>query len=88
MENMEENIVVLSDDEGNEIQFEFLDMIEYNSKEYAILLPLDEDQVVILELESTDEEQENFVTVDDTAVLEAVFELFKEKYKDEFNFVD
>lgn len=88
MENMEENIVVLSDDEGNEIQFEFLDMIEYNSKEYAILLPLDEDQVVILELESTDEEQENFVTVDDAAVLEAVFELFKEKYKDEFNFVD
>ena len=88
MENMEENIVVLSDDEGNEIQFEFLDMIEYNSKEYAILLPLDEDQVVILELESTDEEQENFVTVDDSAVLEAVFELFKEKYKDEFNFVD
>ena len=88
MENMEENIVVLSDDEDNEIQFEFLDMIEYNSKEYAILLPLDEDQVVILELESTDEEQENFVTVDDAAVLEAVFELFKEKYKDEFNFVD
>ncbi len=88
MENMEENIVVLSDDEGNEIQFEFLDMIEYDSKEYAILLPLDEDQVVILELESTDEEQENFVTVDDAAVLEAVFELFKEKYKDEFNFVD
>ena len=88
MENMEENIVVLSDDEGNEIQFEFLDMIEYDSKEYAILLPLDEDQVVILELESTDEEQENFVTVDDVAVLEAVFELFKEKYKDEFNFVD
>ena len=58
------------------------------SFEYAILLPLDEDQVVILELESTDEEQENFVTVDDSAVLEAVFELFKEKYKDEFNFVD
>ena len=88
MENMEENSVVLSDDEGNEIQFEFLDMIEYDSKEYAILLPLDEDQVVILELESTDEEQENFVTVDDAAVLEAVFELFKEKYKDDFNFVD
>ena len=85
---MEENIVVLSDDEGNEIQFEFLDMIEYDSKEYAILLPIDEDQVVILELESTDEEQENFVTVDDAAVLEAVFELFKEKYKDEFNFID
>ena len=63
-------------------------MIEYDSKEYAILLPIDEDQVVILELESTDEEQENFVTVDDAAVLEAVFELFKEKYKDEFNFID
>ena len=88
MENMEENVVVLIDDEGNEVEFEFLDMIEYESKDYAILLPIDEDQVVILELESTDEEQENFVTVDDSEVLSAVFEIFKEKYKDEFNFVD
>ena len=41
-ENLD-NIIILNDEEGNEIQFEFLDLIEYNSEEYVVLLPVDED---------------------------------------------
>ena len=41
-ENMEgeeiDNIVILNDEEGNEVQFEFLDLIEYDGEEYVILL--------------------------------------------------
>ena len=94
-ENLD-NIIILNDEEGNEIQFEFLDLIEYNSEEYVVLLPVtdegeeDEGEVVILKLEDTDEdsEEESYVGVEDEEILNKVFAIFKEKYKDEFNFVD
>ena len=38
--------------------------------------------------DSEDEETESYVSVDDEEVLNTVFEMFKEKFKDEFNFVD
>jgi len=88
-----DNIVVLNDEEGKEVKFEFLDLIEYENEEYVILLPLDEnedsEEVVILKVEDTDsEEEESYVSVDDEEVLNTVFDIFKEKFKDEFNFID
>lgn len=89
-----DNIIVLNDENGEEIEFEFLDLIEYEGDEYVVLLPNDEDEedageVVILKLEDTDsEDEESYVSVDDEDVLKAVFESFKEKFKDEFNFID
>ena len=87
-----DNIIVLND-EGNEVKFEFLDLIELDGEEYVVLLPTedeeDNDEVVILKLEDTeDEETESYVSVDDEETLNTVFEMFKEKFKDEFNFVD
>lgn len=98
-ENMEgeeiDNIVILNDEEGNEVQFEFLDLIEYDGEEYVILLPVEEEEVseepgevVILKLENTSDEEESYVSVDDEEILNNVFEIFKEKFKDEFNFTD
>lgn len=88
-----DNIIVLNDENGEEIEFEFLDLIEFEGEEYVVLLPHDEeddaDEVVILKLEDTDsEDEESYVSVDDEDVLQAVFEIFKEKFKDEFNFID
>lgn len=87
-----DNLIVLNDEEGNEVKFEFLDLIELDGEEYVVLLPVDEDsdEVVILKVEDSedDEEMENYVSVDDEATLNQVFEIFKEKFKDEFNFVD
>lgn len=98
MENNEEldNIVILNDENGNEVKFEFLDLVELDEEEYVVLLPVseegeeDEGEVVILKLEDTDEdsEEESYVGVDDEEILNKVFAIFKEKYKDEFNFVD
>ena len=97
MENEElDNIIVLNDEEGNEVQFEFLDLVELDEEEYVVLLPVssegeeDEGEVVILKLEDTDEnsEEESYVGVEDEEILNKVFSIFKEKYKDEFNFVD
>ena len=91
-----DNIIVLNDENGEESKFEFLDLIEYEGEEYVVLLPVEEEQndddageVVILKLEDTDsDDEESYVSVDDEEVLNKVFEIFKEKFKDEFNFVD
>ena len=89
-----DNIVVLNDENGEEVPFEFLDLIELNGEQYVILLPVEEDEeesgeVVILKVEDTDsEEEESYVSVDDEEVLNTVFDMFKEKFKDEFNFLD
>jgi uncharacterized protein YrzB (UPF0473 family) len=97
MENEElDNIIVLNDENGNEVKFEFLDLVELDEEEYVVLLPVseegeeDEGEVVILKLEDTDEEaeEESYVGVEDEEILNKVFAIFKEKYKDEFNFVD
>ncbi len=89
------NIIILSDENGEDVQFEFLDLIEYDSEEYVVLLPVieedeeDDGEVVILKVEdSGNDEEESYVSVDDEEVLNKVFEIFKEKFKDEFNFTD
>ena len=89
-----DNIIVLNDEEGKEVQFEFLDLIELDDEEYVVLLPVEENpeetgEVVILKIEDTDSEsEESYVSVDDQEILNKVFEMFKEKFKDEFNFLE
>ena len=84
----EVSILTLTDENGNDVNFEYLDCIEYQGVEYLILAPEgdEEGETVILEVQPVDEENENYVGVEDEAVLEAVFELFKEKYKDVLEF--
>ena len=97
LESMEEeldNIIVLNDENGEEVHFEFLDLIEFDNEEYVVLLPVEEEEdaegeVVILKVEDTeDDEEESYVSVEDEETLNKVFEIFKEKFKDEFNFID
>lgn len=95
LEGMEEfdeldNIVVLNDEEGNEVEFEFLDVIELDGKEYVILLPVEEaenGEVVIFRIEGEGED-ETYFGLDDEEEAERVFQAFKEKAKDDFDFVD
>jgi hypothetical protein len=47
-----------------------------------------DDDVVILKIEPLNEEEDSYVGVEDERVLNAVFAIFKEKYKDECNSVD
>ena len=92
-----DNIIVLNDEEGNETEFEFLDLIELDDEEYVVLLPVTEEgeeeegEVVILKVEDTDDEdsdEESYVSIEDEDILNRVFEIFKEKFKDDFDFVD
>ena len=80
-----DNIVILNDEDGNEVKFEFLDLVELDDEEYVVLLPVteegeeDEGEVVILKVEDTDEdsEEESYVSVEDEDILNKVFEIFK-----------
>lgn len=92
-EEYDDGIVTMFDQDGKEVNFEFLDVIEYEGNEYAMLLPLDEEdeeggELVILKIEAIpgNEDEENYVSVDDQDILDAVFDLFKEKHKDEYDF--
>ena len=86
----EANIIVLTDDEGNDVEFEFLDTVEYDGDEYIILMENveDNDEVIVLKIENLDDENENYVGGEDEAFLDAVFNIFKDRYKDEFTFTD
>ena len=88
-----DNIITLKDEDGSDVEFEFLDLIEYDGTEYIVLLPVEESdeagEVVILKLEGAEnEDDESYVSVEDQDALNAVFKIFKDKFKDEFNFVD
>ncbi len=39
----EQNTIVLIDEEGNEVEFQIIDMLEIDEEEYAILLPKQKD---------------------------------------------
>ena len=89
-ENMEqeESILTLTDENGQDMDFEYLDCLTYEGKEDLVLMPADEPstEIVILEVEPVDEENENYLAVEDEAILDAVYGLFKEKYKDILTF--
>ena len=91
-----DNNIILNDEDGNEVKFEFLDLVELDEEEYVVLLPVTEEgeeeegEVVILKVEDSDDEsdEESYVSIEDEDTLNKVFEIFKEKFKDDFDFVD
>ena len=86
-----DNTIKLTDSNGHDVYFEFLDLIEFDNEEYVILLPIDDTdgEVVILKIESIDDpEMESYCSVEDEYILNQVFGIFKEKFKDEFAFLE
>lgn len=86
-----ENIVTLNDENGNEVSFEYLDLIEYQGGEYVVLLPLEDnenDEVQILKVEPIpgSDDEECYVSVEDEETLFAIFDIFREHFADEFDF--
>ena len=89
MNQERDDIVILRDEDGNEVKFEYLDTITYKDEDYVVLFPLedeeDEAQVVILQLEK-DGDDMRFLPVENEDDLQTVFMLFQEEMKDMFDF--
>ena len=88
------NIVTLKDENGEDFKFEFLDLVEYDGEEYLVLMDPDtpEDEAGMVDIlkvvESENPEEETYESVDDSETLDAVFELFRAKNQNRFNFAD
>lgn len=90
-----DNIILLNDENGNQVKFEFLDFIEYDDKEFVVLLPAEDDEadengeVIILQVITAENpEDEEYVGIEDAELLETLYGIFKERFSEEFNFVD
>lgn len=80
------DLVMLTDDQGNEVRYEFLDMIKYDGKDYAVLVPEDGEDVEIFIVEDADKETNTLIPVNDQDEANAVFELFKTANAEYFDF--
>lgn len=90
MEN--DAIITLYDEDGNPVDFEFLDLIMLRGEEYVVLLgdAGESDEVTILRLDSEEDADEDldYSGVEDEAALSEVFEIFRQRNADRFNFED
>lgn len=86
-------ILEFTDEDGNIEKFEFLDCIEYEGADYAVLLPVTESEddpvdVYIFEvIEELDSDTDTYVGIADQNLVDAVYAVFCEKHKDDFNFI-
>ncbi|MGX8706338.1 MAG: Holliday junction resolvase RuvX [bacterium] len=80
----QENIVELVDEDGNEVSFEHLMTLEHNGNAYICLAPMEpmedvaEDELVIMRIETDDEGNDFYTTIEDEAELDEVFEKYLE----------
>ena len=84
------DIITLTDDEGNEFEFEHIDTIELNGKMYLAFTEANENQtdenvseIIILRLDKDENGEEILSTVDDESELEAAYEAFMEEAMEE-----
>ena len=88
LQEEESSILTLTDENGEDTNFEYLDCVEYEGFEYLVLMPEETSEIVILEVEPVDEENENYLAVEDQTILDAVYGIFKDRYKDVLQFED
>lgn len=87
--DMEDGILTFTDEDGKDVEFQVLDTIAVDDKEYLVVIPLDEENededekgVVILEIKEEDGE-EVYDTVVDEEEGAKVFELFQKQWEAE-----
>ena len=79
-----ENIVELVDEDGQEVAFEHLMTLEHEGRAYICLVPVEpmddveEDELIIMRIETDEEGNDFYSTIDDETELEAVFEKYLE----------
>ena len=84
MENEERDLITLTDEDGTEVQCEFLDTVELNGKLYCVVEPLtgseeyEEGSCYIFHITENDDETVDLTPIEDEEELNAVFEKFLE----------
>ena len=81
---MDSNLIVLTDQDGNSVRFELLDIVEYKEDEYAVLYPADggdDEPVHILRIisENLDVNEAEFEGLDDDELIDKIYQIFRER---------
>lgn len=82
-----EPVVRITDTNGVTDDYEFLDIVNYNNVGYAVLCPLDSDGYVDIFRIVMKDGEEKYSRVEDDETLTKVFEMFRIKNEDEFDFM-
>lgn len=86
----DDDIVILEDEDGNAVTFQFLELVTVDAKPYAVLLPMDEGDedmgVVIVEVMDLGQESEHYDAVLDEELNQRIFEQFKKEFSDKYSF--
>jgi len=69
---VERQIIILTDEEGQEHEFTLLDIIEVDNTEYAILASMESEEAIALRLETDDEGQQILTDIEDDEEWERV----------------
>ncbi|MBQ4578672.1 MAG: DUF1292 domain-containing protein [Clostridia bacterium] len=83
------NFVVLTDENGKEIELEHLDTVEYNGQTYMAFIPAemnldDAYELMIMKVELEDNGEEALVTLDDEDEEAEMFQIFSERLEETF----
>ena len=94
MNNMEEDIIVFEDEDGNEYSYEVVDYLFYHGDEYALLTEADAEEnddedgqeCIICKIvpdEEDGEETESFELVEDEDLAQKLVDIFNTKMQEE-----
>lgn len=77
---MENNIIILEDEQGNQIEFATIDVFELDGETYFALLEImddeESDEVLIMKVSGIDTEDPELVMIENEDELQAAFEEF------------
>lgn len=87
----DDNVLILTDEDGNRERYEMIDTVSYDNRDFAILLPIpevgepNEEMLYVLEIveDLDDPEYDNYIGIEDDETIDAVFEIFKKQYFEE-----
>ena len=91
--NMDDGIYTLTDENGNEIQFELIGACEFKGVQYYAMIPVDDQpeeedvyEYVILKSELDEDGEEVLVTIDDDDEFDDVADYFDDMLSDEADY--
>jgi len=83
LNNNGESTVILTDEEGQEHEFNLIDVVKVAGKEYAILQPVDEEEAIILRFDVDESGNEILCEIEDDEEWEQVADTWQEMLEDE-----
>lgn len=86
--DFEEEVFTLTDEEGNESDFEFIGRIELDGNNYVALIPVDgeDEEYVILKVDTDENGEEYLVTIEDDEEFDKAADAFEDEFMSEIDY--